>query len=202
MRLITIVTDIGGPVALHDILSELPRDFGAPIVVMQPAGEVLVESAIAALRHTSKLKIAKIQTENELEAGTVYFAESGCGYLPGTDRNHLALVQANDRAQHSGMPGTVGALARLLGSEMTVVFLSGRGDATEIKHVCSALEQCGSPVLVLDRKESVVDELGQCALKFAPSAKELGAAKIVAILSEVSMRTASRRNTTESTSRK
>ncbi len=202
MRLITIVTDIGGPVALHDILSELPRDFGTPIVVMQPAGEVLVESAIAALRHTTNLKIAQIQTENELEAGTVYFAESGSGYLPGTDRNRLTLVSANGQGKQTGMPGTVGALARLLGSEMTVVFLSGRGDATEIKHVCSALEQCGSPVLVLDRRESVVDELGQCALKFAPSAKELGAAKIVAILSDVSGRPANRRNTTESASKK
>ncbi len=202
MRLITIVTDIGGPVALHDILSELPRDFGAPIIVMQPAGEVLVESAIAALRHTSKLKIAQVQTENQLEAGTVYFAESGSSYLPGTDRSRLTLVQENESGKQTGMPGTVGALARLLGSEMTVVFLSGRGDATEIKHVCSALEQCGSPVLVLDRKESVVDELGQCALKFAPSARELGAAKIVAILSEVSSGPSNRRNTTESASRK
>lgn len=202
MRLITIVTDIGGPVALHDILSELPHDFGTPIVVMQPAGEVLVESAIAALRHTTNLKIAQIQTENELEAGTVYFAESGSGYLPGTDRNRLTLVSASGQGKQTGMPGTVGALARLLGAEMTVVFLSGRGDATEIKHVCSALEQCGSPVLVLDRKESVVDELGQCALKFAPSAKELGAAKIVAILSDVSGRPANRRNTTESASKK
>ncbi len=202
MRLITIVTDIGGPVALHDILSELPRDFGAPIVVMQPAGGVLVESAIAALRHTSKLKIARIQNENQLEAGTVYFAESGSGFLPGTDRNRITLAPAQESGKHTGMTGTVGALARLLGSELTVIFLSGRGDATEIKHVCSALEQCGSPVLVLDRKESVVDELGQCALKFAPSARELDAAKIVAILSEVSSLPAKRRITTESVPRK
>ncbi len=202
MRLITIVTDIGGPIALHGILSELPREFGAPIVVMQPAGEVLVESAIAALRRTTKLRIVQMKAEEELEAGTVYFAESGSGYQPGADRNRLMLVHARGRGGHSGIAGTMGALARLLGSELTVIFLSGRGDATEIKHICSALEQCGSRVLVLDRKESVVEELGQSALRFAPSAKELSAARIVAVLWEATAGQGIGRNTTESAAKK
>lgn len=200
MRLISILTDIGGPVALHNILSELPRDFGTPIVVMQPAGEVLVESAIAALRHTTELRISSIHAEEELKAGSVYFVETGRLYLPDADRNMLKLVDSTECGRN-GAATMLGALARLLGSEMTVVFLSGRGDGKEIQHVCSALEQCGCQVLVLDKKESVVDELGQCALKYSPSAIEMTGAKIIAALSEGTNRTSLRRDTTQNTAK-
>lgn len=199
MRLITILTDIGGPVALHNVLSELPRNFGTPILVVQPAGQVLVESATAALRHTTELRISKIHDGGELKAGTVYFVDSGRSYTPDSDRNLLSLISTADDGR-SEASKLLGALARLLGSEMTVIFLSGRGDSKEIKHVCSALEQCGCRVLVLDKKESVVDELGRCALKFTPSARELSAAKIVATITAGSTLRPSQRNTTKSAS--
>ncbi|MBK7090874.1 MAG: hypothetical protein IPH59_03995 [bacterium] len=199
MRLITILTDIGGPVALHNILSELPRDFGTPILVIQPAGQVLAESATAALRHTTELRISKIHDGEELKAGSVYFVESGQSYMPDSDRSLLKLVSAS-KDGHSQASNMLSALARLLGSEMTVVFLSGRGDSKVIKHVCSALEQCGCRVLVLDKKESVVDELGRCALKFAPSAHEMTGAKIVATISAGTSILPTQRNATKSTS--
>lgn len=201
MRLIAIVTDIGGPIALHDILSELPRAFGTPIVVMQPTGDVLIESAIAALRHTTELTFAQIRSSEALEAGTVYFAESGKGYLPGPDRNRLLLENSEVGNAPGVIATTLSAFARLLGSELTVVFLSGRGDELEIRRVCSILEQCGSQMLVLSRKESVVDELGQCALRAASSAQELSALRIAAVLRDFAIAPSPPQNTTQNASK-
>ena len=182
MRLITIVTDVGGPVAMHALLSELPQNFGSPIMVLQSTDNVLLDSAIAALRHTTPLKLAQLGSTTSLHAGTVYFAQPGKSYLPGPDRDKLALeLQKTEKKSH-GFSNTVIGLARLLGSELTVVFLSGRGDQEEITRVCSFLEQCGCSVLVLNRKESVVDELGRCALHATTSACELSAVRIVDLL--------------------
>lgn len=200
MRLILIVTDVGGPVALHDILSELPPDFGTPIVVVQPGGEGLLESAIAALRHTTALRIAKMGQVEDLQAGVVYFAEMTKGYLPGADRDKLVLEYSAAASGRGSISATLGALARLLGSELTAVFLSGRGDATEIMRVCSVLEQCGCRMLVLDRKESVVGELGQCALRSAASAHELSASGIVAVICGAEVESRAVRNTTQNAS--
>lgn len=182
MRLISIVTDVGGPVAMHTLLSELPQDFGTPILVLQSKDNVLLDSAIAALRHTTPLKLAQLGGSASLHPGTVYFAQPGKGYQPGPERETLTVEMQKGEKKSLGFSSTLIALARLLGSELTVVFLSGRGDTEEITRVCSFLEQCGCSVLVLNRKESVVDELGRSALRATTAACELSSARIVDLL--------------------
>jgi chemotaxis response regulator CheB len=197
VRLITIVTDVGGPVAMHTLLSELPQDFGTPIVVLHSAENVLLDSAIAALRHTTPLKLAQLGSSAGLHAGTVYFAQPGKSYQPGPEREALTVeMQKSDKKAH-GFSSTLMGLARLLGSELTVVFLSGRGTQEEITGVCSFLEQCGCSMLVLSRKESVVDELGRCALRATTSACELSSVRIVDLLVLQAGTTATTRKATQ-----
>ncbi len=201
MKLIAIITDIGGPVALHNILSELPQEFGTPIVVMQSRSEMLIESGLAALRHTTRLKIGQLRHGVHLHAGTVYFVKSGTSYQPSPNHDGLVLEVMKGEGHSASFGSSLVEMARSLNSELTVLFLSGRGDAAEITRVCSVLEQCGCSVLVLNRSESVVDELGLCALRATPSACELSTGRILELLLLESTKALPLRKTPQSASR-
>lgn len=178
MRLVAVVTDVGGPVALHDIFSELPGDFGAPIVVMQPTNDIPLESAAAALRHTIKLKIAQMRHGGKLHAGAVYFAESAKSYRPIENSDEIRIEINRGEEGEYGLISTLAEFAAILGRALTVVFLSGRSSEEEIERLCSILESNGCPILVLSRSESVVDELGACVLNAAATASELSSMQI------------------------
>lgn len=187
MKLITIVTDIGGPVALHGLLSELPSDFKTPILVMQSTTEIIQDSTIATLRKTISLPIAPLKRKAALQAGSVYFGEPDKSYFPMPGEAKLAIDYLQNGAGATPLSDSLTNLARVLGEDLTLVFLSGRGNAAEISKLCSVLESCHVPILVLSRLESVVDELGRCALTSAPSAVELSAQQIVDFLLQSSI---------------
>lgn len=178
LRLVAVVTDVGGPVALHDILSELPGNFGAPIVVVQSNHDIVLESASAGLRHTIKLKIAQVRHAVKLHAGAVYFIEAGKGFLPMADSNDIRIdLHSGEQCDHCAIQ-LLEDFAPILGPAMSVVFLSGRSNAEAVKQLCSILESNGCPMLVLARGESVVEELGNCVLHATNSAAELSSVQI------------------------
>lgn len=178
LRLVAVVTDVGGPVALHDILSDLPANFGAPIVVVQSNHDIVLESASAGLRHTIKLKIAQVRHAAKLHAGAVYFIESGKSFLSMADNDDIRIgLHSSDQSDNSAIK-LLEDFARILGPAMTAVFLSGRSSAEAVKQLCSILESNGCPMLVLARGESVVEELGDCVLHASSSAAELSSVQI------------------------
>ncbi len=176
------MTDIGGPAALHSLLSEMPSDFSVPILILQPPESLLLESAIGALQRTAALRLQQIDGRRELRPRHVYFAAGG--------RHHHASATDDGIAIEPSQPGphwvgsTLTEFARLLGRQLTVIFLSGRGDEQEIATACFALEQNGCQILVLQASESTVSDLGQIVLRNCPHAAEHSAEQIVGVLVE------------------
>lgn len=179
-RLIVIVADIGGPVALHNLLSELPADFRLPIVIFLISDPLLHESSIGALQRTTPLKLCRVKAESDLRAGHVYFAVSGraCGLNTIGQR----LVLKPDRPDVRWISTSISRMADRLGESLTVVFLSGRGDDADTRPVCSALEQYRCDTIVLNTAESVVSDLGRSVLAHLSAARELSAQQIIACL--------------------
>jgi two-component system, chemotaxis family, protein-glutamate methylesterase/glutaminase len=182
MKLILLITDVGGPVALHTLLSEIPKDIPCPIMVL-PSSEVgLLESSAAALRRTIALPIIMLQPRMKLEPGCVFFGAAGTLYRPIQIEEMTALEAIQVNKEEEYFRKTIENMAAVFSKELTVVFLSGRGRRPEIQASCSALVKSGSRLIVLNRSETVVFDMGQQVLDESPTACELTATEIVAFL--------------------
>jgi two-component system chemotaxis response regulator CheB len=186
MKAVLIITDIGGPVALHNLLSEMPAAFSAPIVVLQSTEMGILESSAAALRRTVSLKVAildkKTDKKMSLQPGCVYFGAPMTSYSVVADESQLTVESTKSGPKDECIKKTIESFAEAYRTELVVVFLSGRGREKEIIACCGLLEDAGSKLIVLDRLEAVVFDMGKSVLKASSHAEELPAEEIAAFL--------------------
>lgn len=84
-QVIAIAASTGGPAALHLILSALPADFPAPILVVQHISRGFSAGFASWLDNASPLRVKLAQTGEEIRPGTVYVAD---------DDHHLCVSMA------------------------------------------------------------------------------------------------------------
>lgn len=182
MKLILLITDVGGPVALHTLLSEVPAHIRCPLLVL-PSSEVgLLESSAAALRRTTALPINMVQYRTRLEPGCVYFGAAGTTYRMVSSDTALLLESALVGKDDEPVRRTIENLLAAFGDQLTVVYLSGRGRRAEIQACCALLEKSGCKTIVMNRSETLVSDMGQQVLADCQSAVELSATDISVFL--------------------
>ena len=144
MKLILLITDIGGPVALHTLLSEIPKDIPCPIMVL-PSSEVgLLESSAAALRRTIALPILHDPAAHEARTPAACFFGAAEHSVPThSDRGSDCARSHHVNKEEEYLRKTIENLAAAFSEELTVIFLSGRGRRPEIQASCSILEKSG-----------------------------------------------------------
>jgi two-component system chemotaxis response regulator CheB len=186
MKLVLVVTDIGGPPALHELLSQLPKNYGVPIVVLQSFDVGVLETSTAVLKRTLQLEVSLIEEATELHSGHVYFTRPEVCHHLTVNKSGLVVEPGNPGACEGIFADTIRSFAAICGEELTVVFLSGRGKGEELIKGCRLLAESGGAILVLDRHEAVVSDMGKQVLKYAGLASEVGATEIVEYLAGLS----------------
>lgn len=133
-----LVTDVGGPVALCRILSDLPTDLSFPIVILPPSEPVFLESSISALQRITTLQLHALSEPARIAPAEVYFASPNQACALQQDEEGLFLSAATP-ARGGWLAGSsLEQFASVLGCRLLVVFLSGtlhKGRA----HSCSLL---------------------------------------------------------------
>jgi len=195
MKLVLVVTDIGGPTSLHSLLSELPTDFSLPIVVLHTVEKALMESSLAALEKTLPFKVALLEGRTLIDPGTVYFCKEELVYHPIIRDSRNALVGVDGHNSHTTVGKSIDGISAAYKSELATVFLSGKGYASDLTASCTRLDQSGCAVFVLNRKETVVFDMGRRVLKNVARAKELSARQIAQELVAFSAQRAEQRVT-------
>jgi two-component system chemotaxis response regulator CheB len=76
-KVIGIVASTGGPDALRRVLSALPEDFPACILIVQHIGKGFEHDLIGWLRNFCRLPIVQAEHRTSVEKGVIYFAPSG-----------------------------------------------------------------------------------------------------------------------------
>lgn len=76
-RIVAIASSTGGPKALHSVVTKLPKNLKAPVVIVQhmPAG--FTESLAERLNSLSELTVSEGRDGETLENGHVYIAKGG-----------------------------------------------------------------------------------------------------------------------------
>lgn len=88
--LVAIGSSTGGPSALLSVLGRLPADLPVPIVVAQHIADGFVPGLVAWLDAGCKIKVKAAADGMSIEAGTAYFAPTGCNLEVGGGRLQFA----------------------------------------------------------------------------------------------------------------
>ncbi len=176
VRIVVIGASTGGPQALREILSHLPRNFSVPVVCVQHIGGDFLTGMVAWLAEASSLPMRKAEQGELPLPGIVYFAREDA-HLEFDDKGRFALTQAMRYDGHRpSVTIAMRAAARRFGAGTVGVLLTGMGrDGAEGMADIAAAD---GVTIAQDDASSVVYGMPKAAV-------ELGAAQHVLPLDQI-----------------
>ncbi len=76
-KIVLIGTSTGGPRALQEVMTKLPQDINAPILIVQHMPPGFTKSLAARLNQLSKIRVKEAEQGEALQKGTAYIAPGG-----------------------------------------------------------------------------------------------------------------------------
>ena len=157
---IAISLSTGGPQALGQILSTLPADFRAPILVVPHMAQMFTKFFAERLAAQTPLTVVEGVDGQAVQAATVYIAPADFHLT--VRRRSGSTVLALDQAppQHSHRPAAdvlFQSVADAYGSRALALVLTGMGQ--DSLKGCEGITTAGGRVLVQDEATSVVWEM-------------------------------------------
>lgn len=166
--IIAIGTSTGGPQALQHILSQLPKDFSAPLLIVQhmPAG--FTKSLAERLNDTAKIQIKEAEHGEIITAGTAYIAPGNYHMTVQRMGTTEVIKLTDDDPQHGHRPSVdklFHSIATLNQINKIVVVLTGMGkDGAEgIRHIKQLDHQ--SMIIAESEKSAIVNGMPSAAIK-------------------------------------
>jgi two-component system chemotaxis response regulator CheB len=163
IKVVAIGTSTGGPQALLAILSGLPADFPAPLLIVQHMTPGFMEGFIQWLSQLSNLPLHLAKNGDYLHPGHAYIAPDGF-HMTVNKSNSISL---NGGAPREGLRPSVSALfesvANAYGSNSVDILLTGMGrdGAKELK----TLRDLGAVTIAQDEQSSIVFGMAGEAVK-------------------------------------
>jgi len=183
-RLIGIGASTGGPPVLQTILAGLPRNFAAPLVIVQHISRGFLPGMVEWLNQTTDIGVRIASHGAVPEPGHAYIAPDDF-HLSVSSSGRLLLTREEPE---SGLRPSVGrlfrSLAENLGSKAVGVLLTGMGrdGAAELKQMRAA----GALTIAQDRESSVVHGMPGEAIALGAAEQVLPADRIAqALLNEI-----------------
>lgn len=176
VRLVAIGASTGGPVALRDILCELPATLPVPVLCVQHINEEFLGSFVAWLQTHTRLRLKLAGDGEACSAGKIYFPPGDCHLeVDGEHRLRLSAAPPVDGHRPS-VTATFRSVARHYRDAALGVLLTGMGvDGAE---GLADIARAGGVTIAQDEATSVVFGMPGHAVA-------LGAAQHVLALREI-----------------
>jgi two-component system chemotaxis response regulator CheB len=152
-RVVAIAASTGGPPALSQILSELPADFRAPVLVVQHIAEGFAEGLAKWLGASSRLAVKVAEEGEQLAPGHVYLAPDGRHLGVRGDVVELSDAPPIDGFRPSGSY-LFESVAKSFGPAALGLILTGMG--RDGVRGLAALRAAGGTVVAQDQDSSVI----------------------------------------------
>lgn len=156
-KIISIGTSTGGPRALQRVVTKLPKDIEAPILIVQhmPAG--FTASLAARLDHLSQITIKEAQDGDIAKNGVAYIAPGGMNMSLHDQGGSLVIRLSPEDTESRHKPSVnylFESISNIKGYEKIAVIMTGMGsDGTEgVKKMVAS----GHTKVIAEKEESCV----------------------------------------------
>ena len=157
-QLVAIGTSTGGPVALQNILTQLPANFPHPILLIQHMPAAFTPAFASRLNSLCKIQVKEAENGDLLRPGIAYLAPGGKQMLvEGRGSGQKLKVFEDDSPRVTYKPSvdiTFASAAKSYGDGVLAVVLTGMG--ADGREGARMLKQAGSKIWAQDEKSCVV----------------------------------------------
>lgn len=182
-EIIAIGASTGGPSAIEQILTGLPRDFSIPIIICQHMPKSFIPSFVERLNSISKIQVVTALKGMTLQAGTVLFCP-GHANLILENKNNTVRVNFTDRTypeyNHPSINAMMQSVAEVYGHRAVGIILTGMGkDGVE---GMQALYNQGAYTIAQNRASSVIYGMPKAAVEAGLIREELDIKEIASYM--------------------
>jgi len=180
-QIVAVGTSTGGPRALHEVLTKLPADFEAPVLVVQHMPPKFTQSLAQRLDSFCQIKVCEAKQDDPVEAGTAYIAPGGNQMTLVRETSGTYRIKLSKEGPRNGhMPSVDVLFESLVGLRSLkrhAVLMTGMG--SDGAKGMKALQADGVTTLIAESEET-------CVVYGMPrSAVELGAVTKVLPLGQI-----------------
>lgn len=155
-KLLVIGASTGGPMALQEVLTQLPASFPVPIMIVQHMPAAFTKAFAERLNRICALEIKEASDGDSMRPGCAYLAPGGKQMLVESRQSlMIKVVTGEERLNYKpSLDVTFGSAARELGGTVLGVVLTGMG--ADGREGARMLKAKGSRIWAQDEKTSVI----------------------------------------------
>jgi len=187
-KILTIGTSTGGPVALQKILTQLPKDFPLPILIVQHMPASFTKAFASRLNNICEITVQEASNGDDLKPGVAYVAPGGKQML--LDGNSKLKVVEDNSERILFKPSvdiTFGSAAKVFSDNVLAIVLTGMG--SDGRDGCKLLKSKGSTIWSQDEASSIVYGMPQAVANAGLSSNVLSLIEVApSILKELNIR--------------
>ena len=162
-RLVAIGTSTGGPVALQRVLTQLPGNFPAPIVLIQHMPAAFTKAFAERLDKLCKISVKEAEDGDLLRPGLALLAPGGKQMMV-DGRGAVRILPGDERLNYRPcVDVTFGSAAKAFGDKVLAVVLTGMG--ADGREGARMLKQSGSQVWTQDEASCVIYGMPMAVVK-------------------------------------
>ncbi len=152
-QLMAIGTSTGGPVALTDVLTQLPANFPLPIVLIQHMPHNFTKAFADRLNRQCKIQVQEAADGDTLKPGLALLAPGGKQMM--VSKGKVRIIESDERLNYKPcVDVTFGSAAKAFGDKVLSIVLTGMGaDGCDGARM---LKQAGSTIWSQDQATSVI----------------------------------------------
>lgn len=184
--LVAIGTSTGGPIALQKVLTQLPANFPAPILMVQHMPATFTPSFAERLDAQCQIHVKQAEHGEAAQAGTAYLAPGGQQMLlkgrPGRFYLHIEEGDASQTYKPC-VDLTFNSIARICPAETLAVILTGMG--SDGRDGCQTIKQLGGTIWAQDQQSSTIYGMPMAVAKAGLADKILDVSDIGRQLAEL-----------------
>jgi two-component system chemotaxis response regulator CheB len=185
IQVVALGASTGGPAVLQTILSELPENFPAPVLIVQHISPGFIQGFAESLKPSCKLRVSVPENGEALQPGWVYLAPDGLHMGVGAG----GRVILTDAPPESGLRPSISYLFRtvagIFGAKAVGVVLTGMGrdGADGLK----SMREKGSVTIAQDQASSVVFGMPAEAMRLQAATHVFSPVEIASFLTEIAI---------------
>lgn len=156
--IVAIGTSTGGPVALQEVLVQLPVNFPLPILLVQHMPAKFTEAFAARLNQLCKIEVREAKDGDEVKAGVALLAPGGLQMklIKRAGRLLISVVEETDPMQNYKpcVNVTFDTVNNAMGNRTLGIILTGMG--ADGREACTNLKNSGATIWAQDEATSTI----------------------------------------------